>query len=163
MKPLNDASFFIFRLFKLLDKKCEPITMTVPRKVRLIRHFPSLQRLLCHYSLPPPAVGPFPGRLVPGHSGAGARHGARRVAGRPQRRPDSGVHEGRLRPTEEPRIQSGEEERAGLQARHATQHVHVGDQQPAGKQLHPQALFFCFAQHRFCPLLPVPSLPPPFF
>lgn len=28
-----DTFFFFFRLFKLLDKKCEPITMTVPRKV----------------------------------------------------------------------------------------------------------------------------------
>ncbi|CAG08879.1 unnamed protein product, partial [Tetraodon nigroviridis] len=102
-------------------------------------------------------VGPLPGRPVPGHGGAGARHGARRVAGRPQRRPDSGVHEGRLRAAQEPGIQSGEEERAGLAARHAPQHVHAGDQQPAGKQPQPRAAFLCTS---FCSPLHVTELFP---
>ena len=79
------------------------------------------------------SVGPLPGRPVPRHSRARARHGAWGVAGRPRRRSNSGVHEGRLCAAKEPRAQSGEEERAGLQTHHPTQHVRFGHQQSAGK------------------------------
>lgn len=107
----------------------------------------------------PLAVGPLPGRPVPGHGGAGARHGTRGVAGGPQRRPHPGVPEGRLRAPQEPRIQSGEEERAGVQALHAAQHVHAGDQQSAGKQLHPPPPSFCCSPPPFpCTSLFIPPL-----
>lgn len=79
------------------------------------------------------SVGPLPGRPVPGHSRAWARHGAWGVAGRPRWRSNSGVLEGRLCAAKEPRAQSGEEERAGLQTHHPTQHVRFGHQQSAGK------------------------------
>lgn len=71
-------------------------------------------------------VWPFPRWPVPRHSRTWASHGAWRVAGRPRRRSHSDVHEGGLHTAKEPRAQSGEEERAGLQTHHPAQHVHCG-------------------------------------
>lgn len=94
------------RLFKLLDKKCEPITMTVPRKVSptgtimaqtiAFHTLPNVTVAASLLSCVHRAVWPLPGWPVPRHSRAGACHGAWRVAGGPQWRPDSGVHEGGL-------------------------------------------------------------------
>lgn len=77
------------RFYKLHERKCEPIVMTVPRKVRFTQTFFSdTRRLQLTLSRPVRAVGPVPGGPVPRHHRARALGGGGRVV----RREGSSAH-----------------------------------------------------------------------
>lgn len=135
----------IFRFYKLHERKCEPIIMTVPRKVSLfmlsnLQAFLSLQGLFCvfccvflfflwpYLSLFPLCffphdirfvlcpVGPVPGRPVSRHGRPRSFPGGRRVVCWKERRPHPDLAQRRLRFHQEPRPESGQDERPGDQA-----------------------------------------------
>lgn len=65
---------------------------------------------------PPSSVGPVPGRPVPRHGRARPRSGGRGVVRRQKRRPHPDLTQRRLRLHEEPRPESGQDQRPGDQA-----------------------------------------------
>lgn len=120
MKPLC-------RFYKLHERKCEPIIMTVPRKVSLrlyqvinmlLFYRPSAPYsiLLMTFPVSSPPVGSVPGRPVPRHSRAWSRPGGRGVVRREERRPHPDLTQRWIRLHEEPRSESGQDERLGDQA-----------------------------------------------
>lgn len=124
----------LWRFYKLHERKCEPIIMTVPRKVSLgldqVVNMLFLQRcfiehllsaycpaLLSSWHFPPP-VRSVPGRPVSRHGRPRSRSGGRGVVRREKRRPHPDLAQRRLRLHEEPGSESGQDERPGDQASH---------------------------------------------
>lgn len=109
------------RFYKLHERKCEPIIMTVPRKVSLrlykVKNMPffsnaaSYTMFLCPVSSPP--VGPVPGRPVSRHGRPRSRPGGGGVVCREERRPHPDRAQRWLRLHKEPGPESGQVERPG--------------------------------------------------
>lgn len=124
------------RFYKLHERKCEPIVMTVPRKVSRRRpqqplhslQHPLIMGLLTRPSVLLPSVRPVSGWLVPGYGWSGPSPGGWGVVWWQERRPHLNLPQEWLRSRQEPRIQSGQKERFGQQGYQENWELIPGDQ-----------------------------------
>lgn len=131
--------FYYSRFYKLHERKCEPIVMTVPRKVsphpviilhpdtRSLNWKTRTQRLRVTQSVfsswvfisfslwPSSSVWLVPGWLVPRHSWTWTCPGGRRVVWGQERRSHPHLPKEWLCTVKEPWVQGGQKERFGLQ------------------------------------------------